>query len=406
MERIEKLKQTFLNRMYLYPGDAHYIQRLSQMLNLPQGQEYRLYSIMGGQELSDTLPLARYRSFQYMGPGHDPAFRFNLHMHTTASDGRMDIQDLLDEATAYANQTAQTEPEAILPAFTIAITDHDCLENLKPALDILTNNVQKYQNLRVVLGAELGAVLKDEKRQRIPLEYELIYYALDPFDEKLNAFLTAHQLERFAVRAEIFKRLEEAYPAYHLSMAEAMEQNALLRKDQGLGYAHRIYHYATSKIPDKSQYGRIYDICFSLNHTFHPPKGLSPYQETDDIFNLMFASGFGFLGIAHPQKIQIGHFIGQDFSHECLSKGADPGRELLNCFLIALKNKGLRALEINYQFDAPDLKYAQKMLLDEIEIDPSNGSYQWLKLFADYADKYGMLKTGGYDSHHQSIMTR
>ncbi len=137
-----------------------------------------------------------------------------------------------------------------------------------------------------------------------------------------------------------------------------------------------------------------------------PPENVNPYQDTDDIFALFQKSGFGFLGIAHPQKINVGKFLKPEFVTDCQNRGLDAGYELMYQLMMALKSKGLRALEINYQFDYPDMQYAQKMLLGQVAVDENNGSYHWIKFIADFATQYGLLKTGGYDTHKTKITAR
>lgn len=404
MER-ETLKQTFWDRLFFYPTDAHYIQALALNLGLKNGEEYRLFSVMGAQELSNTLPLAVYRNFQAIGP-NDPMFRFNLHLHTQASDGAFDVKELLEQAATYADAIASLVPNDGMPVLTIAVTDHDCMDNLLPVLKELTQHYEKYQNLRVVLGIEMGAVWKDQSMQRVPMEYELMFYGVNPFDENIKLFLQLHQETRNKARDEIIRRLVERYPWADISKEDALAQDPLLAKNQGLGYAERLTRYAVSKVNDASRNEEIKHLCHTINHDFNPPAELDPYQNTDDIFDLWIQSGFGFLGVAHPAKINAGKFLSQSFIDTCNNRCLDAGQEILWQFMLMLKNKGIRALETNYQFDNAALQDAQKMITGELAVNPNYGAYLWVKLFNDFKNLYGLLGTGGYDSHNKLITTR
>ena len=395
MDRIKE----FYNRLYFYPSDAHYIQSLCRSLSIKKGEEWRLSPIMGAQELSNTLPLANYHHFQYREE-NNLNFRFNLHMHTHYSDGQFDVKDLLDEGETFAKERSSLADD--LPPFVLAITDHDCVDSCKEALKIIIQNPKKYTHLRVVLGAELSAVWKDKTLHRIPFEYEMLYYGLDPFDEKINTYLKQNQQQRRKIADLLFEILSRTYPQTSFSFAEALLQEPFLEKNLGLGFAGRIYRYAATKVQDEN----LYALTHQFHHSFDVEPSLDPYQETEDIFNLWHNSGFGFLGIAHPQKVNVGKFLNKDFSTACEKEGKDAGYELLKAFLDMLKNRGLRALEINYQFDNENLQRAERMILGEEPTDENDGTYRWLKFFVQYADKYGLLKAGGYDTHKTKITGR
>ncbi len=399
----KELKKEFENRLFMYPSDAHYIQALAHQMKIPAGDEYKLFSIMGAQELADTLPLADYRDFQYLIPD-DTHFRFNLHLHTHHSDGVLSVKDVLSQAVQIANKNARLNDN--LPPFTVAFTDHNNLDALYQALQMIIENPTRYQNLRIVLGCELGAVWREESSQKIPFEFELIYYGLNPFDKSLNDYLNKHLQMRQRATDLVFEKLKTAFPQAPLSKQEAFAQDPLLEKNVSFWYARRINTYAQQKINDREKNAKINEICYALNHSFNPPKEADPYQPYTDLFELQHLSGFGFLGVAHPPKINVGNFLSQPFINECEARHLDAGYEMVYRLLILLKNQGLRALEINYQFDLPAFQESQKMLTGEIPVNPSESTYPWLKFFADFADKYGMLKTGGYDTHKDKITAR
>lgn len=395
---MDKIKE-FYNRLYFYPSDAHYIQSLCRSLSIKKGEEWRLSPVMGAQELSNTLPLANYRNFQSREE-NDLNFRFNLHTHTHYSDGKFDVKELLDQAEDFAKKRSAISDD--LPPFTLAITDHDCIEADREALKIIIQHPKKYSHLRVVLGAELSAVWKDKNLHRVPFEYELLYYGLNPFDEKIETYLKQKQQQRKKIADLIFKELNKKYPSITFLPEEAYKEEPLLEKNLGLGFAGRIYRYAITKIQDEN----LYALTHQFHHSFDTDSPLDPYQETGDIFDLWHNSGFGFIGIAHPQKVNVGKFLNKDFSATCEREGKDAGYELLKAFLDMLKGRGLRALEINYQFDNENLQRAERMILGEEPVDENDGTYHWLRFFVQYADKYGLLKAGGYDTHKTKITGR
>ena len=79
------LKKQFSERLKQYPGDAAYFQTLAKELKLPAAEQYRLFSVMGAEELQKLLPSANYGHI--LGDDQETSFKLNLHIHTSASDG-------------------------------------------------------------------------------------------------------------------------------------------------------------------------------------------------------------------------------------------------------------------------------------------------------------------------------
>lgn len=395
--------EEFYNRLFMYPSDYHYLRAIAEAIDLEDKQLWRLYSLMGAQELANTLPLAKYQNFRYDENNSDE-FRFNLHTHSSYSDGSLEVADWLEKARCLADERSEINDK--LPAFTVALTDHDCVDGAKKIVKILVAQPEKYRNLRVVLGAELGAVWKDESVQKIPFEYELIWFALNPFDKKIGDFLDEHHNKRVNAAKEVVRILAEKFPEADLNYEDACKMKPLLAKNQGLGFYNRINSYVTSKITDESKYVEIYDVCRMFNNPFAVEEKFNPFQDTDDIFQALRESSFGFLGIAHPQKINTAKFIKPEFEQQCYNEAKNPAYELVYKWLNMLRSRGLKAMDINYQFNDDDMIKAQKMLLGEEAIDENFGTYHWLKLFADYADKYGILSSGGYDSHGNDLRAK
>lgn len=387
----------------MYPSDCYYLKAIAKCIDLQENDLWRLYSLMGAQELANTLPLSKYQNFCF-NENKPKEFRFNLHTHTNFSDGKLSVVQLLENARKLADE--RTKDKSLFPAFTVALTDHDCIDGSKEIIKILVKEPEKHQNLRVVLGAELGAVWKDKRVQKIPLEYELIWFALNPFDIKIEKFLVEHRNKRINAAKEIIRILANKFPEAGLNYDEACEAQPLLRDNFGLGYYNRINLYVTSKISDENYYSEIYDICRMFNNQFDVEEKYNHHQDSNDIFQLLKESGFGFLGIAHPQKLNASKFIKPEFEHQCYSEGKNPAYELVYKWLNMLRTKGLRSMDINYQFNDDEMISAQKMLYGEKEVDNNLATYHWLKLFADYADKYGILASGGYDTHGIDLRAR
>ena len=160
-------------------------------------------------------------------------YRANLHIHTTHSDGRMSVAELLNQSAEYADAVAANlkknpDAKAKYAPFTIAITDHDTLEGCKEAVNIIRDDPWKYRNLRVVLGCELTVENKLlEREMKKPVSIHMLLHGINPFDEQLNAFLDSKKASRIQLVKDIIKqsseRLSAVYPeaAAKLSYDEA-----------------------------------------------------------------------------------------------------------------------------------------------------------------------------------------
>ena len=145
------MKKEFEQRLKKYPLDAKYISILAKELGLKKADEYKLFSIMGREELSANLINANYRDFVHEGDFHDKYFRMNLHMHSVFSDGSLSIENYLEKGQIYADLTAKKNGDLDrIPPLTLALTDHDEIGGHSNILKILINNPEKYKNLRIV----------------------------------------------------------------------------------------------------------------------------------------------------------------------------------------------------------------------------------------------------------------
>lgn len=116
-----------------------------------------------------------------------------LHIHTVHSDGKLSIQEVLNQASEYADEYAKVNHKP----FVIGITDHNTLEGCKEAVKLIAQNPRKYSNLKVVLGTEIST--KEDEingyKLRKPEKYHILVTGINPFDKKSNQFLDYLQSE-------------------------------------------------------------------------------------------------------------------------------------------------------------------------------------------------------------------
>jgi len=183
--------------------DSSYKQNIINSCGLENVDTNDLSSIVGPHELKTILSENTNKPDFYY-PGYRPVdkeaipdsyeltnvknkkFGANLHIHTTASDGLLSVEELLAQAVSYANIYKQQTNKP----FIIAITDHNTIQGCKKAVEIIAQNPQKYINLKVVLGAEISAIEKDIDGYtfRKPEKFHILTFCINPYDKALNTF--------------------------------------------------------------------------------------------------------------------------------------------------------------------------------------------------------------------------
>lgn len=339
----------------------------------------RLTSILSHQELKEILLKAKPENFS-TGDNFENilngSFCINLHTHLN-SDGTMSARELLDQAAKYADYRKKVlhKSEPVI----IGITDHDMLEGAKEAVRIIANNPEKYENIRVMLGAEFNTHY--DSRQ-----FEAIGYCINPFDEGLNAFLESRSqknkeyFETF-LSSEVNKwEAKAGIPTDKKLTLDMVVNHAKYRNIDGgrhlrymgspglmLGFTNTLksifYERGWNSVgidEFSKRHGQIYKS-FAIN------PGTPSLEE---IVNAVKASGSGFVGVAHP----------------CRNFGGVDLRYLFPKF----KAIGTEAAEANYQYPAKDGRF-QKSFQEHVTLA---------------ADQTGLLKTGGQDNHRNNIFTQ
>ena len=113
--------------------------------------------------------------------------RIDLHSHTTASDGRLAPNELIERAVSFDLDV-------------LAITDHDTVDGLQPARDYIA---QQGYALKLINGIEISTVWQNK-------DIHIVGLNIDPQSEALNA-LIQQQKEHRQGRAELIAhRLSKA----------------------------------------------------------------------------------------------------------------------------------------------------------------------------------------------------
>ncbi len=227
--RIEKLKND-------YPKDYQYLKEIASSLNqagveLKENELYKLAPFVGQQELEKILYNLQPEEFntgKNFDNVHKGTFRANMHIHTTFSDGKMSVEEVLDQASRYSEKIAALQKkngvkEEDIKPFVLAITDHDRFDGTRKAIIEVISNPTRYKNIRFVPAGELTALYMNKGFLKTPVPFDFEAYCINPFDKELNKFLEAVISSRFDAFYEILDKINEK-TGKGLSLAEATKK--------------------------------------------------------------------------------------------------------------------------------------------------------------------------------------
>lgn len=172
-------------------------------------------------------------------------FRADLHSHSNFSDGKGDVSQLLDEAAKYGDSLFEKTKNK----FVFALTDHDGVEGVKKALEIISENPDKFKNIKFVPGAELSYVLKSPKAMTPTKTSEILAYCVNPFDKKTASYFDNLYGKRRNTIKESIDRMNQICPQANYSAEEFGKiYEADLNHDMYQMHLYwKIYHYGQTK---------------------------------------------------------------------------------------------------------------------------------------------------------------
>jgi predicted metal-dependent phosphoesterase TrpH len=240
----------------------------------------------------------------------------DLHMHTTASDGRLTPAELIERVVAAGLST-------------IAVTDHDTAS----AVDETTRRAAAH-GVRVVPGIEVTAV--DEGR-----DVHMLAYFIDHHDPTLDAFLTRQR----ELRVERVREIGERLAAHGVAVdVDALIGQAWARPGTAIGRPWlaralvRAGHVASVADAFERWLGQG-------QPAFVPRSGPTPF----DVVGIVHAAG-GVVSFAHPGVTRKDALLGP------------------------LAEAGLDAIEIYHSDHTPEVRDRYRTLAASLGVATSGGS--------------------------------
>ena len=349
--------------------DRDYLKTLAKGLGI---QDIKTLSvIMGPEELKKTLSGLTLSDFD------NGVQLITLHNHTTESDGQVSPEKYMDNALAFKEKYGYKD-------LIVAITDHDSIAGLVPALKSVQKNPDKYKGIRLVLGCELSVSYFDDRTRR-PVDFELLHYGINPFDKEYQKWFLTLRRNRQKALPRIFEFFQNKYPYAGLDLNEFLGQNPLMAGGFGCYLAYITPEYIMGKVNDPSQNEFIWDNFRCLGSPLSEQNDMPFWHTFEDAMKHLKRHAFGFFSVAHPYRIHLGGKINES------------GPDFLKYFFTVLKSKGVAGLEIFYMNLRQPLSRSLDFMLQGCQ--PISDTDHWVKTILDFADQNRMIKTGGSDSH-------
>ena len=302
-------------------------------------------------------------------------FRVSLHTHSNCSDGKSSPEEFLECARKYADKVAKLNKNDDLPPFTIALTDHDCIDGCREIIKLIAKNPEKYKNVKFVSGCEFSVKNGDK-------HHDITGLALNPFDSSLSKDLT----DLYVARKQTVQNFLDKQPEFNgkrITQADLIEFEKEYYKKKGKDGKHSIengsgvvsvrhalkfFYKMTNQNPDK---GKI---------NYLGEKDILPIEKVVNIIN----NNGGYASLTHPLK-SFWSYIGDDA-------------------LLKLKNMGVKGIEVNHQYTPSKITKIGEV---NNNINDADNIYNRLteqyRIFAEHND---MFMSGGTDSHEKQIFSR
>lgn len=344
--------------------------------------------------------------FRYLESGE---FGANLHIHSEYSDGSMSIDELLENAQKITKKN---------PNFLLALTDHDTIDGTKE----ISKKIEKYKNVNICLGLEISTIGINFPDQKKPCQIHLLVYGIDPFDEKLNNYLSHKRDLKLQLAKATIEKLNSALPEYNFNIEEASKCHIMIKKGQD-EVAHPLKKYTAGKIL-LNYY--LPDADFSYDAPIKEFKYL--FKTSSEPYYKIYKRALEmYIGHELPQipekieeKIQIAREIYMQ-SHPTIGKMLEPFSSFEDAVkFVSQLNFGVMSIAhpartkaycpefYTYLFEHFKQYGKDKALLYEGYYQSYEGDYyqKWQSKIDEAAKRFNLIKTGGLDSHGKNIITR
>lgn len=203
-----------------------------------------LSSVMSGDKLLEILPKLEKKNYIYTQQNAaNGIFKVDLHSHSKYSDGNGLVKNILDDAADYANELYKKTKQK----FIFALTDHDTVDGLKEALEIISSNPQRYKNLQFVPGIEVSFAHSSPKSSNPCEMSELLVYGVNPYSENVNKFINNIKQKRINMAKNFINEAAKHFPLTKFSFEEFSKYYEFEKYGNLMNIHWRAHHYVQTK---------------------------------------------------------------------------------------------------------------------------------------------------------------
>lgn len=203
-----------------------------------------LASVMDSDELLNILPTLKKENYVFNAQNvENGVFRADLHSHSNYSDGAGIVKELLDNAAEYADKLYSKTKQK----FIFALTDHDTAEGLKEALSVISENPQKYKNLRFIPGIEMSFAHLAQKSSNPCEMSEVLVYGVNPYSENINKFLGNIKQKRINMINNVIAEAQKLCNLTKFSFEEFAKYYDFKRNGNLMNIHWKAFHYIETK---------------------------------------------------------------------------------------------------------------------------------------------------------------
>lgn len=296
-------------------------------------------------------------------------FKANLHIHSTMSDGKLTPLEILNQALDCSKKLPDDEK------FIFSLTDHDSIEGVKEIAKEISKDPDKYQKLKFIPGIELSTKHHNINLSKKPVELDFLIYGFDINDPKISAETERRKKAISGATANFLNLINQEQPNANLTIEKINECNSPLVKNLcSNGYVKALKesvknilceNFCENSVNEKliKAFG---DERYAYNANISITEAVKLAKDTNS-----------FPSLAHPGKFNLDHAALTDRYTKLVD-------DIFNTFF----DNGGNSIEYNYMSYNP-----QKSWWPEVSLRLNNL-------------KSGFLKTGGYDTHGLSIMSK
>lgn len=226
---------------------------VSVVVNAKKGNIARTTSVTGASAtdvLSDIVITSKKKfseiisNFMHDDYDANKAFKVNLHMHSTFSDGKMTPLDILEQARKRAEQLPAGEK------FTFSLTDHDTIDGVKIIVDEIAKNPKKYEKIQFVPGVEMSVKFHNNQLSKNPMTMDFLIYAFDINNPALLAQLEKRKSYLASQTQAVFDELNKRDGTdFSVKKMQESATNEHLKNMVSNGYLKALVRYLEDESP-------------------------------------------------------------------------------------------------------------------------------------------------------------